>query len=201
MLNFIYGLYRQKLEREVMGKRVPHHIMVVISSHELVENAEKVAEFVEWCRVTGVREVTFAVDSQVNPVDVYGIARKIAGRVRVISKNSVREFGDGDVKVNLNLGLRGREEILEAIRSLASDVLAGKIEPDSVDEDEIGKRLKIKSEPDVIIRAGLRAKDFLIWQGIYSEHVFFDSDWKNLRYIDFLRILREYQKRERRYGR
>ncbi len=65
----------------------------------------------------------------------------------------------------------------------------------------IEKNLKIASEPDVIIRASLKSFDFLIWQSIYSEHIFFDIDWKNLRYIDFLRILREYQKRERRYGR
>ncbi|WP_457591718.1 undecaprenyl diphosphate synthase family protein [Geoglobus sp.] len=201
MLNLIYRVYRQKLEHEVIGKRVPAHIMVVISPQEFLENTDRVVEFVEWCRQAGVREVTYAVDGDLSTDDISRIVRRIPGRVRVISRDSTDEFGEGNVRVNINLGVRGREEILEAVRSLARDVIEGKLEPDSVNEDEIGKRLKIRSEPDVIIRAGLRARDFLIWQGIYSEHVFFDSDWKNLRYIDFLRILREYQKRERRYGR
>ncbi|NOY10736.1 MAG: undecaprenyl diphosphate synthase family protein [Archaeoglobi archaeon] len=201
MLDFAYRVYRQKLEREVAKGPVPSHIVVVISPEEFLSGAGGVIRFVEWCGAFGVREITFAIDGNPEVGDVAEVAERIPGRIRLITRQSVREFGGGGVRVNINLGVGGREEILNAIRSLAEDVVAGKVDPDEVGEEDLGKRLVIRSEPDVILRAGLKAKDFLVWQGIYSEHVFFDLDWKSLRYIDFLRILREYQKRERRYGR
>ena len=104
------------------------------------------------------------------------------------------------MKINFLLNFGGKREIVEATRELAMKVLRGELDPERIDEETIEKHLRIPSEPDVILRASLKLLDFLIWQSIYSEHIFFDIDWKNLRYIDFLRILREYQKRERRYG-
>ncbi|WP_456368861.1 undecaprenyl diphosphate synthase family protein [Geoglobus sp.] len=201
MLNLLYRIYQRKLEREVKSRPVPKHIVVVISSDEFSCCSDSILRFVRWCSSFGIEEVTFAVDGEVSQDSAESLARKMDGRVRIITGNGVKVTGSGGITVNLNLGVRGREEVLRAIRSIARDVLSGKVRPENVDEGEIGRRLVIRSEPDVIIRAGLRSRDFLIWQGIYSEHVFFDSDWKNLRYIDFLRILREYQKRERRYGR
>ncbi|MEM0331008.1 MAG: undecaprenyl diphosphate synthase family protein, partial [Archaeoglobaceae archaeon] len=61
--------------------------------------------------------------------------------------------------------------------------------------------LSLRSQPDLIVKAGKEIPDFLIWQSIYSELLFTDVDWGTIRYIDFLRIIREYQGRERRYGR
>jgi undecaprenyl diphosphate synthase len=50
------------------------------------------------------------------------------------------------------------------------------------------------------MRAGEEIPDFLIWQSIYSELYFLDIDWKSFRYVDFMRCIRDYQRRERRYG-
>ncbi len=77
----------------------------------------------------------------------------------------------------------------------------GELKVEDVDENLFERFLTIKSPPDMIIKAGNDIPDFLIWQGIYAELYFADIDWQNLRYADFLRILREYQRRERRYGR
>jgi len=79
-------------------------------------------------------------------------------------------------------------------------VESGEINPDEVREEHIERFLKIKEAPDLIVRAGEEIPDFLIWQSIYSELYFMDVDWKSFRYVDFLRCLRDYQRRERRYG-
>jgi len=202
MLNIFYRIYQKKLEKEVLEKTIPDHIAVVVDGANSDELFDGLMKFVKWSKNCGVRELTFAINGFDDIVPIKELAENINTRVKLIFDSNKVEFGvDDNFTVNLLINLRGKKEIIDAVRELANCVRAGKIDPDRVDEDMIERHLKISSEPDVIIRASLRSLDFLIWQSIYSEHVFFDIDWKNLRYIDFLRILREYQKRERRYGR
>ena len=80
-------------------------------------------------------------------------------------------------------------------------VAKGWLDPSEVSEEHLEKFLTIQSQPDMIVKAGNEIPEFLIWQSIYSELYFADIDWKTFRYVDFLRMLREYQRRERRYGR
>ncbi len=132
-------------------------------------------KLVEWCEKFGIREIT------------------------VCSSNGVK-VKSSEVKVNV-VTLSGREEIVLAVRKLAGLVESGKIDPAEINENLFEKFLEVKSPPDLIIRAGEKIPDFLIWQSIYSELYFADVNWKRFRYVDFLRCLREYQRRERRYGR
>ncbi len=202
MLSILYRIYVRKLEKEVFKRAIPRHVAVIINginSEELFKGLER---FVEWCRNSGIREITFAIDGFDDISTIKKFGEKIDGRVKLIHDKSEIQIGEGGFfSVNFLINFGGKKEIIDVVRKLAEDVSAGKIEPDELSEEVIEKNLKITSEPDVIIRASLKSFDFLIWQSIYSEHIFFDIDWKNLRYIDFLRILREYQKRERRYGR
>jgi len=107
----------------------------------------------------------------------------------------------GSISVNFVIGYDGKEEILDVVRNLARLVEKGEINPKNISEKDIERFLKIKSSPDLIVKAGREIPEFLIWQSIYSELYFIDMDWRSFRYIDFLRCLREYQRRERRYGR
>ncbi len=76
------------------------------------------------------------------------------------------------------------------------------IDPDSVNEELIGHYLTFRYTPDLVIKTGESyLTDFLIWQSVYSELFFTDINWENMRKIDFLRVLRDYQSRMRRYGR
>ena len=60
----------------------------------------------------------------------------------------------------------------------------------------IESHLLFKSEPDIVIRAGgKRLTDFLIWQSVYSELYFTDVNWLDFRKVDFLRVIRDFQKR------
>ncbi len=202
MLGILYRIYEKKLEKEVFGKNIPNHIAVVLEEVNPDELFDGLEMFIGWCRSSGIKELTFTIDGFPSPNLIEKFAERIDGSVRLIFDGREMEIENkSGINVNFVVNYGGRKEIVEAVKKIALSVMSGEIEPDEVDERVIEKHLKISSEPDVIIRASVKSFDFLIWQSIYSEHVFFDIDWKNLRYIDFLRILREYQKRERRYGR
>ncbi len=105
-------------------------------------------------------------------------------------------------RINVSIGLGGRSELTKAIKEIAKCVRIGEIEPDEINEKIIESELIFKSEPDLVIRSGAtRLTDFLIWQSVYSEFYFTDVNWSKFRKIDFLRAVRDFQWRERRFGR
>ena len=103
----------------------------------------------------------------------------------------------------------GREEIADAVREMlrkASQDGASLIDiVQSVCPEQIGRHLYLADmpEPDLIIRTSgeLRLSGFLLWQSAYSEFYFSDVLWPAFRKIDFLRAVRAFQQRRRRYGR
>lgn len=102
----------------------------------------------------------------------------------------------------------GRQEIVDAVRALLHEQLAqGKSlgeAADTVTPDSIGRFLYAPDlpDPDLIIRTSgeIRMSGFLLWQSAYSEFYFTDVYWPALRRIDFLRAVRAWQQRERRFG-
>jgi short-chain Z-isoprenyl diphosphate synthase len=103
----------------------------------------------------------------------------------------------------------GREEIADALRSLLRECAAQRLTLDEATEvvtpEAIGRHLYSPSlpDPDLIIRTSgeLRLSGFLLWQSVHSEYHFTDVNWPAFRRIDFLRAIRTYQARERRFGR
>jgi tritrans,polycis-undecaprenyl-diphosphate synthase [geranylgeranyl-diphosphate specific] len=120
----------------------------------------------------------------------------------------VEEQTKGYDKFYLNVALAygGRAEIVDAARELAELVKEGKLKPEQIDEELIGKHLYTKHlpqpEPDLIIRTGneSRLSNFLLWQAAYSELFIVDVYWPEFREIDLQRVIRNYQLRNRRYG-
>ena len=106
--------------------------------------------------------------------------------------------------LNLAVAYGGRQEIIRAIKDLVKDAKAGKIGVDDIDEKEFSSRLYTADlpDPDIILRTSgeERISNFLLWQLAYSELYFADVYWPGLRKIDFLRAIRSYQLRQRRYG-
>ena len=81
------------------------------------------------------------------------------------------------------------------------DVSSGKIDENDINEKLVESHLIFKSEPDLFIRTGeARLSEFLIWQAVYSELYFTDVNWEDFRKIDLLRAIRDYQYRQRRFG-
>ena len=102
----------------------------------------------------------------------------------------------------------GRREIADAVRSLLQEHAAhgGTIEElaEILDVDHIAEHLYTKGQPDpdLVIRTSgeQRLGGFLLWQSVHSEFYFCDALWPDFRKIDFLRALRDYGTRQRRFG-
>ncbi len=105
---------------------------------------------------------------------------------------------------NVAIAYGGRDEILGAIRSIARDVREGKLQPEEIDERTVSSRLYTADlpDPDLVFRTSgeERISNFLLWQSAYAELYFADVLWPGLTRFDFLRAIRAYQDRQRRYG-
>jgi short-chain Z-isoprenyl diphosphate synthase len=103
----------------------------------------------------------------------------------------------------------GREELVDALRSILRSKLSETQDPaaavDMISVETIAQHLYVPElpDPDLIIRTSgeLRLSGFLLWQSAYSEFYFTEIDWPDFRKIDFLRAVRAYQRRKRRFGR
>ena len=112
----------------------------------------------------------------------------------------------GEKTITIALGYGGRQEILDAIKSLVIENKEKDLEElvEEINDEQIREHLYLPDAPDIdlIIRTSgeSRLSGFLLWQSAYSEFVFQDVYWPEFRKIDFLRCLREYVQRERRFG-
>jgi undecaprenyl diphosphate synthase len=104
--------------------------------------------------------------------------------------------------VALNYG--GRQEIVDAVRSLAEDVRKDGREASSITEKDIEKRLYTFDlpDPDLVIRTSgeVRVSNFLLWQSAYSEFYFTETLWPDFGKEGLGKALEEYGRRQRRYG-
>lgn len=105
---------------------------------------------------------------------------------------------------NLAIGYDGRLEIIDSFKKIIKDVQDGKISINDVDEEMVSENLYTAGidDPNLIIRTSgeERLSGFLLWQSSYSELYFCETLWPELRKVDFLRAIRSYQARERRFG-
>jgi short-chain Z-isoprenyl diphosphate synthase len=111
--------------------------------------------------------------------------------------------------VNVALGYSGRDELVDAVRTLVGSLAARGVSaeamPEHVDADAIARHLYTAdgADPDLIIRTSgeMRLSGFMPWQSSHSEFYFTDVYWPAFRELDFLRAVRTFQARERRFGR
>jgi tritrans,polycis-undecaprenyl-diphosphate synthase [geranylgeranyl-diphosphate specific] len=105
---------------------------------------------------------------------------------------------------NVAIAYGGRQEIVDAVRSLAMDAKTGVLDPRTITADTISRRLYTGDlpDPDFIIRTSgeERVSNFLLWQMAYAELYFADVNWPQLDKRQFLQAITEYQNRKRRYG-
>ncbi|GAC85895.1 isoprenyl transferase [Gordonia paraffinivorans] len=129
----------------------------------------------------------------------------VAGRLRAAAERTADHHG---MNVNVAVGYGGRQEIVDAVRALLAEKLAEGATPeemiDAVTVEAIDANLYTKGQPDpdLVIRTSgeQRLSGFLLWQSAYSEIWFTDAYWPEFRRVDFLRALRDYSARSRRFG-
>ena len=137
---------------------------------------------------------------------------KVVGRTGLIPESvreAIQEAEDATAHYNKRLfniaiGYDGRLEIIDSFKKIIEQVQAGEITIDDVDEDLVGANLYTEglADPNLIIRTSgeERLSGFLLWQSSYSELYFCETLWPELRKVDFIRAIRSYQERERRFG-
>lgn len=125
--------------------------------------------------------------------------------VRRILTETVKITGRNDgMTLNLALSYSGRGEIVDAVREIAAEVSEKRVTLEEIDEDMIARHLYTKSlpDPDLLIRTSgeMRISNFLLYQAAYTELYFTRTLWPDFTKEEFLSALKDYSRRERRYG-
>lgn len=124
----------------------------------------------------------------------------------VVLIESAEEQMQTNTGLNLTVALSygGRQELTAAARVIAAEVAAGRLRPEEIDEALFERHLSTHGipDPDLLIRTSgeQRVSNFLLWQTAYTELVFSDVLWPDFSRDDLEAAIREYGKRERRYG-
>jgi len=184
---------------------MPEHVAVAVTERDLLEQGayETLEEVLRWAFDYGAERVTVYV-SVLDPAAAPTLRRELAA-VDAPREMAVRGPGDterADAPVQVSIGHGGKEEFAEAVRTLATQVESGQLEPGDIEPADIEESLVFPAEPDLFIKTGAeRLSDFMIWQSVYSELYFTDVNWRDFRLRDYLRAVREFQSRQRRFGR
>jgi short-chain Z-isoprenyl diphosphate synthase len=128
--------------------------------------------------------------------------------VAALADAEKRTAGNEGLHINIAVGYGGRKEITDAMRSIvaAHSAEGGSLETlaDLLTPDLIGEHLYTggQPDPDLVIRTSgeQRLSDFMLWQSAHSEFYFVEALGPDLREVDFLRAMRDYSRRHRRYG-
>ena len=180
----VYGLSSENIRRgnqelDVLFELYEEELLKLLSDKTIHDNKICV-------RVIGQRELL--------PLNV----QRAIGKV----ENATKDYGER--YLNVALGYGGREEILKAMREMASEIIAGGLDLSHITEEEMKRHLYTNGSPypDLIIRtAEKRLSNFLTWQSAYSELYFVDKYFPDVTVEDLKKALVDFDRRERRFGR
>lgn len=153
-----------------------------------------------------------ALDREVDELHRRGVrVRFIGDRSRFspsllarMQQAETRTGGNSSMTLAIAASYGGRQDIAQAARALAAEVAAGRLQPEQIDEDLLGRHVALADlpPPDLFIRTGgdTRISNFLLWQLAYSELWFTDVLWPDFDAAHLQQALDAYAGRERRYG-
>ena len=153
-----------------------------------------------------VTELAITQRWRINPVGALDLLpEQTALALKTAAESTVTVTG---MTVNVAVGYGGRREVVDAVRALLADAALHGTSLDelaaTIDADDIAGFLYTKGQPDpdLVIRTSgeQRLGGFLLWQSAHSEFYFCEAYWPDFRRVDFLRALRAYGARQRRFG-
>lgn len=167
-------------------------------SQELTDLLEIIAELADKLSHEPGWRVQHVGRREVLPTDLARVLRTAEDRTR----------SNTGLHVNLAVGYGGRGEIVDAVRSIidAHSRKGGSLEElaQQLTPEQIGEHLYTggQADPDLVIRTSgeQRLSDFLLWQSAHSEFYFVEALGPDLREVDFLRAIRDFARRDRRFG-
>jgi undecaprenyl diphosphate synthase len=136
---------------------------------------------------------------------VIGQPRRLPDDVREKLEQAMTDTaGNKDMILNLALSYGGRTEITEMVQSIAQEAAVGNLQVADINEALVADHLYTSGmpDPDLLIRTSgeMRISNFLLWQLAYTEIFVTDTLWPDFTQEEYLQILRQYQQRDRRYG-
>lgn len=195
--------------------------------HEL--GAKRLEEFLDWCREFNIRQLTLYCFSLENfnrskekvdflmklfrkwfkklendkrlkedkiKIRFIGEKERLDGELQEIINRIEEKTKEYDnYTINFAIAYGGRQEILSAVKKIIE-------ENKEINEENFRDSLWLSDEPDLIIRTGgvKRSSNFLPWQSIYSEWIYFDKMWPEFTKQDLKLAISEFKSRERRFG-
>ncbi|MEE2985030.1 MAG: polyprenyl diphosphate synthase [Candidatus Thermoplasmatota archaeon] len=184
-----------------------HYFTVYALSTENLNRPETELEGLFNLYIEGLKDIADDERIHQNKVKVQIIGRRELLPESVIAaidyaEQKTAEYDEYIFTVCLAYG--SREELLGAIKSIATDHKSGDLNLDSIDEKEVSKRLYTAQmpDPDLVIRTSgeERISNFLLWQMAYSELYFSDVFWPSFSKKELLKAIQTYQARKRRFG-
>ena len=201
------GLYDRYLGTRIRlsDAVLPERVAIVLTEQDLLEQGayDTLESVLEWAFEYGARKLILYV-SVLDEAAVPTLRRQLEGidTSRDVAVRGPADDHQAETPIQISIGLGGKHEFATAVSALAREVEAGELDPADIDESEIERRLVFRSDPDLVIKTGAeRLSDFMIWQSVYSELYFTDVNWRDFRKRDYLRAIRDYQQRQRRFGR
>lgn len=186
------------------------HVTVYLCSEENLQRRDDAEVAALMTRIESTFAKNFLGDGQIRGwrVVLAGDLDLLPSSTAQVLRDAAKVTASAPATLTLAIGYGGRQEIMRAMRTLLLDRAASGSTltdvADSMTMDDIAARLDTagQPEPDLIIRTSgeQRLSNFLLWQSAYSELYFCDAYWPAVRQVDFLRALRSYAGRERRYG-
>jgi undecaprenyl diphosphate synthase len=154
----------------------------------------------------------FYLRSEIAELDRNGVRIRVIGDRDRLAGDIVTLIDDAETRTRANVRLNlavalsygGRSEITRAARRLAGAAIAGELAVDDIDEAAFARELLTVDmpDPDLVIRTSgeKRISNFLLWQSAYAELVFMDRLWPDFTKDDLEDAIREFHRRDRRYG-
>ena len=152
------------------------------------------------------------LESQLDLMLENGVQLRCSGQVerlpkdvqQLLARTMDKTAENSGLILNLALSYGGRSEIIRAAQRLAAACRDGALEPEAISEELFAQQLYTAGlpDPDLLIRTGgeARLSNFLLWQTSYSEIYFTEVLWPDFRKEHFLTALRDFQGRQRRFG-
>ncbi|HEX3787985.1 MAG TPA: polyprenyl diphosphate synthase [Pseudonocardiaceae bacterium] len=188
---------------------VSHVTIFLVSTENLISRPSPEIQFLMRVieEVIGARLARPESGWQVHLAGLLDLLPDSTARVLKQAKEATQDVTTGR-HITIAAGYGGRQEVVDAVRSLLEEgartgaTLAQLAETVTVDEIAANLYTSGLPDPDLIIRTSgeQRMSNFLLWQSAYSELYFCDAYWPGFRQIDFLRALRSYAVRKRRFG-
>lgn len=153
-----------------------------------------------------------SIQKEIEGLKKNNIRLQMTGRMEDLPENCQRELLEAIKETSSNRGLTvilalsysGRAEIVDMVKSMASEALAGKFDPKDITPEMVQSHLYHGTipDPDILIRTGgdSRISNFLLWELAYTELFFVPTMWPDFRKEDLREIILDFQTRERRYG-